>query len=169
MSTELYIKQEQIKEAVRKASNWLRKYVDAPVFVGILTGAVAFTVDLTREYGHRCSIDFIRIKTYKGRYQNKKPYIDTKLSLDIENKAVVLVEDIIDTGKTVDAALRYLWKQNPRSIVLMSLFGPRRRYFDVDEQYFLFETPPKNKYVFGYGMDDDENYREVRNIWAVER
>lgn len=166
--TQLYVDTERIQREVENTSRWL-KDTYSPTFVGILTGAATFTVDLARTFARRCRVDFVRVKTYADRYAVKKPKIDAGLSLDVKGRSIVLVEDIIDTGATVDAVIKYLRKQKPAHIKLVALFGDMARKFDVDDQRFLFPLPDKDKYVFGYGMDDSEYYREVRNIWITDR
>lgn len=139
------------------------------VMICILRGAVYFAVDLSK-YINSCSLlmEFMQVSSY-GNERESTGNIDIKkdLEIDIKGKNVIIVEDIIDSGLTMDCLLKTLKERSPKSLKVCSLLSkPERRLVDIKIDYLGFEIP--NKFVLGYGLDYDEYYRNLPYIAYVE-
>ena len=130
----------------------------------ILKGSMYFFTDLTRKLNLDTNLEFMRISSYEG--ENSTGKINIKLDLDnsIENKDVLIIEDIIDTGKTMSFLIDYLKLKNPKSIKICTLLDkPERRCEkDIKIDYVGFSIP--NRFVIGFGLDLDEKYRNLKEI-----
>ena len=130
--------------------------------LSVLNGAVFFTTDLTSRMKTKMQFAFIKVSSYEGTESTGK--IKLKADVDdslIEGKDVLIVEDIVDTGRTMSYLLEHLKAKNPKSLKLCSLISkPSRREIKVPIDYLGFEIP--NKFIIGYGFDDEEGYR--RNL-----
>ena len=128
------------------------------VLIGILKGAFIFLGDLARAITMPLTIDFIRVESYKNTSSTGTVRIITDLTQPIEGKHVLVVDDIVDTGITMDFLLRNLKTRRPASLRVCSfLFKPARNIVPVKIDYLGFEIP--NVYVVGYGMDCDGKFR----------
>ena len=129
----------------------------------ILKGSLYFFADLSRRINLDTELEFIRVSSYEG--ENTTGKINMLLDLDkpITNKNVIVVEDIIDTGKTLSYLLEYLQQQKPKSLRLCTLLDkPERRETEVHVDYVGFTIP--NHFVIGYGLDLDQKYRNLPEI-----
>jgi hypoxanthine phosphoribosyltransferase len=136
------------------------------VIVGVLKGAFMFTADLVRAIKAPVIVDFIGCSSYSGTKSTGTVRITHDLSTEIAGKNVILVEDIIDTGRTLDYLLRMLSQRNPKSLRLCALLDkPEAREIDVKVDYFGFKI--SNEFVIGYGLDLDQRYRELPFIAQV--
>ena len=162
------------KEEIDKRLDELAKEIDKDydnkeiVIVSVLRGAVFFTVELTLKMRSKMRFEFVQISSYgddtesTGNIQIKKD-----ISSDITGKDVLIIEDIIDSGITMDFLIKHLKAKNPNSIKVCSLASkPSRRKIEVNIDYLGFEVP--NKFLVGYGFDDKELYRNVPYIGYVE-
>jgi len=134
----------------------------------ILKGSMFFTVDLARRLKNEVKIDCIMASSY-GENTISSGEVEIKLDLrdSIEGKNVLIVEDIIDTGHTLAYLLGYLKEKNPKTLKLCTLLSkPERREVDIDVNYIGFEIP--NKFVVGYGLDFNEEYRNLPYIGYLE-
>lgn len=131
------------------------------VLVGVLKGAYAFYADLARAIRIPMRVDFIVVTSYGSRAKTSgKVKMVTELTEDIKGKDVLLVEDIVDSGLTVDYLVKQLAKRKPRSVKVCTLLSkPERRAVDVPLAYVGFSIP--NKYVVGYGLDYQQQYRNL--------
>lgn len=138
-----------------------------PVIICILKGAVYFFTDLTRELTIDCELDFMRISSYDGEESTGKIKILLDASVDLKNKDVLVVEDIIDRGTTLSGLFDHLLKKEPKSIKTCVLLDKpeRRTVYDISPDYTGFIIP--NKFVIGYGLDYKEKYRTIPNICCV--
>lgn len=138
------------------------------VLVGVLKGAYAFYADLARAIRIPMRVDFL-IVTSRG-FRAKKPdkvKLITELTEDIKGKDVLLVEDIVDSGLTVQYLLKTLTKKKPRSIKVCTLLNkPDSRTIDVAIDYVGFKIP--NKYVVGYGLDYQQKYRNLPYLAVLD-
>ncbi len=139
-----------------------------PVLVGILKGAHVFMADLMRTIPIDVTTDFIALASYgAGTTSSGIVKLTTDLSLPIENRHVVIVEDIIDTGRTIAYLKRNLETRHPRSVRVCTLLDKvERREVPVPIDYVGFEIP--NVFVVGYGMDHAELYRNLPYLAAVD-
>ncbi|NJL56785.1 hypoxanthine phosphoribosyltransferase [bacterium] len=138
------------------------------LLICILKGGVMFLTDLTRHITVPHEIDFMAVTSYgKGiRSSTRNVRIDMDLTAALEGKEVLIVEDIIDSGHTLDFVIKMLGARSPRSIKLCTLLNkPSRREIDLTIDYIGFEI--EDRFVFGYGLDLDEKYRNLPFIGVV--
>ncbi len=138
------------------------------VLVGVLKGAVVFIADLMRHLTVPCEIDFMAVSSY-GSQTDSSGVVRILKDLDasIGGRDVLIVEDIIDSGLTLQYLLRNLKARDPRSLEVCSLLTkPERRRVDLPTKYVGFEIP--NKFVVGYGLDHAQQHRNLRQIAVLE-
>ena len=143
--------------------------VDDLILICILKGGVMFLTDLTKHVGVPHEIDFMAVSSYgKGaRSSTGSVRIDMDLSADLKDKHVLIVEDIIDSGYTLEFVLRMLQTRQPASIKLCTLLNKKsRRKIEIPVEYVGFEI--EDKFVFGYGLDLDEKFRNIPFIGVVD-
>lgn len=138
------------------------------VLVGVLKGAYAFYADLARAIRISMRVDFLLVTSYGSRAKTSgKVKIVTELTEDIKGKDVLLVEDIVDSGLTVQYLIKALSKKKPKSIKVCTLLSkPERRTIDVTIDYVGFKIP--NKYVVGYGLDYQQKYRNLPYLAVLD-
>jgi len=133
----------------------------------ILKGSLYFFADLSRRIDLDTEIEFVRVSSYEGTTSTGK--IDLKLDADepVTDKNVVVVEDIIDTGKTLSYLINYLKEQNPKQLKICTLLDKpeRREVDDIKVDYTGFTIP--NRFVIGYGLDLDQKYRNLPAINCI--
>ena len=138
--------------------------------VGVLRGGFVFLADLARQLETPVGrVDFVRVESYgDGMVSSGRPRIVQGVPRDsIVGRDVVVVEDIVDTGATTAAVLRYLRRFRPASLTLCSLLDkPSRRQVSVEADYVGMAIP--DRFVVGYGLDLDQRYRDLPGIWVVE-
>jgi len=138
------------------------------LLICILKGGVMFLVDLTRHITVPHEIDFLAVSSYgKGaRESTGKVRIDMDLNTEITGRDVLIVEDIIDSGETLRFVMDVMLARRPSSLRLCTLLNkPSRRRIDIPIDYIGFEI--ENKFVFGYGLDLDERFRNLPFIGVV--
>lgn len=136
------------------------------VVIGVLNGSFIFMADLYRCIDLPISTAFLRISSYEGTSSSGKIRSIMGLEENIENKEVLIVEDIVDTGNTVDYLIRELKKLNPTRISIASLlYKPEAFQFNYAIDYVGFEIP--NKFVVGYGLDYDGLGRNLPDIYQL--
>jgi hypoxanthine phosphoribosyltransferase len=167
------ISQQDIADAVRRLAGELdRDYAGgSPVAVGILRGCFIFLADLVRQMQTPLhSIEFLRLSSYgAGTVSAGRARVVMGLPREaVSSRDVILVEDIVDTGITTAAALRYLARRGPASLRLCSLLDkPSRRQVPVAIDYLGFTVP--DRFLVGYGTDLDQRYRQLPAIYTLER
>ena len=126
-----------------------------PIFVGILKGVVVFFADMIRAIPIDCQIDFMAVSSYGGGTESSgKIQVKKDLSADIEDRHVVILEDILDTGLTLRHTVDYLMTKHPASLKICTLLDkPDRRKAEIQADYIGFTVP--NLFVVGYGLDFD--------------
>jgi hypoxanthine phosphoribosyltransferase len=142
---------------------------DAPLhFVGVLKGAVVFLADLLRAYGEPATCDFVTLSSYQsGQTSTGSVRVVTDVSGDLNGRDVVIVEDIVDTGRTLRALRETLQARHPRSLRTAALLSkPSRREIDVPVEYLGFAIA--DHFVVGYGLDLDERHRELPFIGILD-
>ena len=141
---------------------------DAPLYlIGILKGAVMFHADLARVIDRQVRIDFIGISSYgKGKTSSGQVKLTKDLDVSVEGADVLLVEDIIDTGVTLNYLLGVFQPRKPRSIRIAAFLDkPHRRMRPVTPSYVGFTIP--DEFVVGYGLDFAEDYRQLRDVCVL--
>jgi len=164
------ITEEQVKRRVKELGEEIsRDYKGRDlVIVAVLRGAIVFLCDLIREISIPITLDFLSISSYSGQTQTGVVRILKDLDESIENRHVILVEDIIDTGLTLNYILKTLRARRPADIRVCALLDKKaRRIVDVQIDYVGFEIP--DEFVVGYGMDYDQRYRSLPFIGILKR
>jgi hypoxanthine phosphoribosyltransferase len=165
----LFSQQEIAAEVDRLAAEISRDYQGKnPVFIGVLKGVFMFMADLVRRLDLPVEIEFICLSSYgDGQQTSGEVKIVQDLSCPLIGRDVLVVEDIIDTGLTLAFLLEYLNKQNPESLKLCTLLDkPSRRQTPVKIDYLGLTVP--DEFVVGYGLDCDQQYRNLPDIWVLE-
>src|SRR5947209_8230352 len=146
-----------------------RDYADRnPILVGVLKGAVFFLSDLMRQIEVPCEVDFMAVASY-GSATDSSGVVRILKDLDaaIEGRHVLIVEDIVDSGLTLQYLLRNLGARNPASIEVCALLTkPDRRKVELEPRYVGFEIP--NRFVVGYGLDHGERYRNLPYVAVLK-
>ena len=138
-----------------------------PIFLGVLKGCFVFMSDLVRNVSIPCSLDFMAVSSYKGTSSTGEVAIQKDLSQNIEGRHVIIVEDILDSGVTLNYLQTYLSNRNPASITIATLMDkPSRRKAPVYAKYSCFEIP--DAFVVGYGLDYNEKYRNLPYIGVLK-
>ncbi len=138
-----------------------------PIFVGVLKGCFIFMADLMRCVNVKCSMDFMAVSSYKGTTSTGAVSINKDLSEPIEGRHVILVEDILDSGVTLNYLKSYLQVRKPASITIATLMDkPSRRKADIYADYSCFEVP--DAFVVGYGLDYNQRYRNLPYIGVLK-
>lgn len=160
------ISEDEIKSAVKKAGDMINSAYDGvPVLlVSILKGSFVFLSDLCREINIPCEIGFMAAKSYyEGTQSSGIVKITMDLQQDVSKYHVIIVEDIVDTGRTLNDVVKLLKSRNPVSLKVVTLLDkPARRIVDFQADYSLFTIP--DLFVIGYGLDCGEYYRNLPYI-----
>ena len=145
-----------------------RKYEGrVPIFVGILNGSFIFMADLLREVSIDCEVDFIKLSSYEGKTSSGTLHLRKDISSDVNGRDVIIVEDIVDSGLTINFLKSRIEDAGPSSVAVVSLLFKREvaeLNFDLD--YVGFEIPAD--YVVGYGLDMDQKKRNLKGIFSIE-
>ncbi|MBQ2066765.1 MAG: hypoxanthine phosphoribosyltransferase [Clostridiales bacterium] len=169
-TSEVLITHEQIQEMLdRLAAELNRDYAGRPlVVVGILTGAFIFCSDLVRRLEMPVIVDFMQVSSYVGEISTGNLKIKKDMSYDIAGKDVLIVEDIIDTGRTLALLKEQLLKRGPASLKICTAFDkPDRRVTELVPDYNGITIP--DKFIVGYGLDLDGEYRNYDDIRVVKQ
>lgn len=163
-----YLPETLIQEKVKELAAELDKdYAGKkPLFIAILNGSFMFTADLFKYLTIEAEICFIKLASYKGTKSTGQVVTAIGLDTDINDRHVVILEDIIDTGKTMNEFLPQLRNQQPASLkVAVLLHKPDATVFPVTIDYCCFSIP--NKFVLGYGLDYDGLGRNIRELYQL--
>ena len=167
---EVLVSAEQLQQRVAELGEQIsRDYAGRPLLlIGVLKGAVFFLSDLMRYIDGPVEVDFMAVASY-GSATDSSGVVRILKDLDapIEGKDVLIVEDIVDSGLTLNYLLRNLRGRNPRSLEVCALLvKPGRRKIDLPIRYVGFEIP--NRFVVGYGLDLDQRYRNLPYVAAIQ-
>lgn len=137
-----------------------------PLFLAVLNGSFMFAADLLRGISIPCEISFVRMASYEGTSSTGKVKELLGLKEDISGRTIVVVEDIIDSGLTMEHLLQTLQQKGPKQVKVASLLvKPGNLKVDLDIPYCCFEIP--NDFIVGYGLDYDGYGRNLRDIYTV--
>ena len=164
------ISEEQIREKVAELAKLLsEEYAGKdPIFVGVLKGVVMFFADVVKQVGIPCQIDFMWISSYVGT-ESTEMLVRKDVSADIEGRHVVILEDIFDTGNSLEFTYKHLLAKKPASLKICTLLDkPERRNPKVTlkPDYVGFTIP--NEFVVGYGLDFNEHYRNLPYVGVLK-
>ena len=164
-----FISEEQIlKEVARVADEINRDLADAnPLFVSVLNGSFMFTSDLMKHLTIPCEISFVKLASYQGTCTSGCVKELVGLNNDITGRTVVIVEDIVDTGRTLSVLLDMFRQRGAASVKLCTLLDkPEGRVTEVPVDYECFTVP--DKFVVGYGLDYNQKYRNLPYIGVLD-
>lgn len=156
-----------MKEVSRVAAEINRDLKDSePLFLSVLNGSFMFTSDLMKNIDMPCDISFVKLASYSGDSSTGKVKELVGLNEDIAGRTVVIVEDIIDTGITMQRLLETLKARNPKEIRIATLLvKPEKLQVDLKIDYVAMEIP--NDFIVGYGLDYDGKGRNYRDIYVL--
>ena len=166
----VFFTEEEIKAKVAQLGAQISEaYTDKePVFIGVLKGSFVFMADLMRTIDVYCDVDFMATSSYgAGTSTTGAVKITKDLTHNIENRHVIIVEDILDSGMTLSYLTKYLKVRNPASIKICTLLDkPSRRKTDITADYVGFLCP--DAFIVGYGLDYAERYRNLPYIGVLK-
>ncbi len=140
---------------------------DPPLLLPVLTGSFMFVADLARKLPFDAPLHFVKVSSYGSSTTSSGNVVVSGLErIDVSNKRILIIEDIVDTGHTIKALLEQIKQKGPRDVKVMSLLDkPERRQVEVQADYVGFVVP--NKFVVGYGLDCDEHFRCLKDIYTI--
>jgi len=138
-----------------------------PIFIGVLNGSFIFLADLVKEIKIHCEIDFFKLSSYgDSKISSGNVKLIKELNADISERHIILVEDIVDTGLSIQFIQNMLSNHNPASVKIVSLLvKPQSLKYKIKIDYIGFEIP--NKFVIGYGLDYAQKFRNLNSIYAL--
>lgn len=166
---ELMLEYEQIKKRIRLLAIQLNIDFEnrIPVFIGVLNGSFIFLADLIKEIHISSEVSFVKVSSYEGDKSSGKIKEEIGLQIPLKDRDVIIVEDIVDSGKTLEYLLEMINKENPSSVhVCTLLFKPDSLKVKIDEiNYIGFEIA--DEFVVGYGLDYNGLGRNLRDIYKA--
>ena len=166
---DVLINEEQINKRLDELAQQLMEEYQGKemVFLCILKGSVFFTVELAKRIKNNIQFEFIEVSSYENNESTGKVKLNKDITGSIEGKDVIIIEDIIDTGRTLSYLKEYLLQKNPASLKICALLDkPSRRITTIEGDYIGFTI--ENEFVIGYGLDDEQNYRNLNYIGYVK-
>jgi len=168
---EILLTEEQIQQRIRQLGDVLSaEYADKnPVVVGVMKGVVIFYADMIRQIKVPCQMDFMWISSYEGTSSTGKMTVKRDISADIKGRHVLILEDIFDTGHSLNFTYKHLLSKGPASLKICTLLDkPSRRdpKVTLKPDYVGFEVP--NAFVVGYGLDYNEYYRNLPYVGVLK-
>jgi hypoxanthine phosphoribosyltransferase len=170
MNKKLVISQKMIHARVKELASQISHDYQGkePVLVGVLNGAVFFLTDLAREMTIPVSIDFVRAVSYSSGSTSSGSVLLTKdLELQVRDRPVIVIEDIVDTGLTLSKLLDIIGKKAPESIKICALIDKQeRREKNISVDYCGFQV--KEGFLVGYGLDYNEQFRCLKDVYRLQ-
>lgn len=164
-----YITFEEIDFAIRRMANTVYDEYkgEIPVFVGVLNGVVMFMSDFLKRYPGECEISFLKLKSYEGTQSSGKVEIVMDIPMDLSGRHVIIMEDIVDTGSTLEELYRILSTKNTKSIKIATLlYKPDAYKKNLNIDLIALTIP--DKFVVGYGLDYDGLGRNLPDIYQIK-
>ena len=168
---EVMIPAEEIDKAVAKVAEQLNKdYAsteNAPIFVGVLNGSYMFLADLVRKISFNNEITFVQISSYEGTQSTGTIKQKLGIDFDIEGRDIIIVEDIVETGHSMNYLLAHLRAKNPASIAICTLFfKPEKFLYEYPIDYVALSIG--NEFIVGYGLDYNQLGRNLKDIYVID-
>ncbi len=156
--------QQEVKRVAEEINRDLKD--ENPLFLSVLNGSFMFASDLMRNLTIPCEISFVKLASYQGTSSSGKMKELVGLSEEIKGRTVVIVEDIVDTGFTMQHLLKTLAEREPKDVRIATLLvKPDKLQVELDIQYVAMHIP--NDFIVGYGLDYDGYGRNYRDIYTV--
>ena len=168
---EILLSEEQIQTRIRElGAELLQDYADKnPIFVGVLKGVVVFYADMIRAFDAPCQLDFMWVSSYKGTQSTGNMIVRQDVSADLTGRHVVILEDILDSGRSLTFVRDHLIARGAASVKICTLLDkPEGRVpgYEITADYTGFTIP--NAFVVGFGLDFDEQYRNLPYVGILK-
>lgn len=164
---EVFLSEKEILEKVKELGTQLTlDYKDKiPVFIGILNGSFMFFSDLLKEFEGDCEVDFLKLSSYhEAKVSSGKVDLLKDINATLTGREVIIVEDIVDSGLSVEFILKHLKRHEPKSVKIVSLLvKPRSIKYNISIDYSGFNIP--NNFVIGYGLDLAQKFRNLKSVY----
>jgi hypoxanthine phosphoribosyltransferase len=165
----LFMTRGEISRTIQRLGREIKRDYEgkSPLLVGVLKGSFIFLSDLVREIGIPLTVDFVQAQSYVSTESTGHVSIGSGPLSGLQDRHVIIVEDIVDTGTTISQLMKLFQAENPASLKLCSLLDkPYRRDVPVKVDYLGIVVP--NKFVVGYGMDLDQEHRYLPDLWILD-
>ena len=162
------ISEQEIKEQIKRVAAQISSDMEGknPLLLGVLNGSFIFAADLMRAITIPCEISFVKLASYQGTISTGKVHEVLGINEDLTNRHVIIVEDIVDTGRTMKQMVESLGTRNPASIHICTLFvKPDKLEEDLNIDYSCFSIP--SDFIVGYGLDYDQQGRNLPEIYSL--
>lgn len=167
---ELFIREEEISKSIDNVANKIQSELkdDNPLFICVLNGSFMFASELMKRINIPCEITFVRVSSYEGTQSTGQLKEVYGLEMEVENRTIIIVEDIVDTGNTMKMMLKQFDKLNPKSIKIATLlFKPKALLHpNLHINYVAMEIP--SDFIVGYGLDYDGHGRNYPDIYKIK-
>jgi hypoxanthine phosphoribosyltransferase len=166
----LSIANADIQKAIEKVARQINADMvgECPVFISLLNGAFMFTADLLKLMDLTCEVSFIKYSSYAGTQSTGQVTELIGLNIDVKNRTVIILEDIIDTGNTIAKLLEDLEPLSPKAVKIATmLYKPAAFKENYKIDYVGMEIP--NDFIVGYGLDYNERGRNLKDIYVLEK
>ena len=165
------VSEEQIQARIKEMGAEISREYEGkdPVVLGVLKGVVMFYADMMKHITVTCQMDFMCLSSYKGTQPTGNMIVKQDMSVDVSGRHVLILEDIYDTGKSLQYTYNHLMSKNPASVKICTLLDkPERRYPHITLQpdWVGFTIP--NEFVVGYGLDFNEHYRNLPYVGVLK-
>ena len=168
-NVKVLINESKLENRVKELAKQIEKdYKDKDIlFLGVLKGSAVFMVELAKKIKNNVEFEFVEISSYEGTNSTNNIKLTKDITRNIEGRDIIIVEDIIDTGKTLDYLINYLKTKNINSLKIATLLSkPSRRVIELNVDYIGFKID--DVFVVGYGLDYDQKYRNLPYIGYIE-
>ncbi|MBR0165512.1 MAG: hypoxanthine phosphoribosyltransferase [Prevotella sp.] len=162
------IPESEIKARVKAVAQQISKDLEGknPLFLGVLNGSFIFAADLMREMTIPCEISFVKLASYQGTTSTGKVKEVIGINEDLSGRTIVIVEDIVESGRTMKRMIESLGTRNPESVHICALFfKPDKLKEDLTIDYVAFRIP--DDFIVGYGLDYDQQGRELKDVYTI--
>lgn len=158
--------QERVKHLARQITQDYKDKTKPPIIIGVLNGSFYFMADLLRAMDIEAEMDFIKISSYQKTHSTGTIRLIKDISADITDRDILLVEDIIDSGLSINYLRRHFLNSSPASVKVATLLYKKViTKVEVEPEYVGFEIP--DRFVVGYGLDIEQQYRRLRDIFVM--